>query len=88
MGQFVQDGNRILFETVIQVDQVADHITIGTDADDLDGLNFLSGKTMDFVNKKAFQGTMLAHTDGQRTEPDRNAAGYDALLLRIYGLFL
>lgn len=64
MGQFVQDGNRILFETVIQVDQVADHITIGTDADDLDGLNFLSGKTMDFVNKKAFQGTMLAHTDG------------------------
>lgn len=65
MGQFVQDGNRILFETVIQVDQVADHITIGTDADDLDGLNFLSGKTMDFVNKKAFEGTMLAHTDGQ-----------------------
>lgn len=64
MGQFVQDGNRILFETVIQVDQVADHITIGTDPDDLDGLNFLSGKTMDFVNKKAFQGTMLAHTDG------------------------
>lgn len=64
MGQFVQDGNRILFETVIQVDQVTDHITIGTDADDLDGLNFLSGKTMDFVNKKAFQGTMLAHTDG------------------------
>ncbi|MEW9699909.1 glucose-6-phosphate isomerase [Paenibacillus sp. SI8] len=64
MGQFVQDGNRILFETVIQVDQVADHITIGTDADDLDGLNFLSGKTMDFVNKKAFEGTMLAHTDG------------------------
>ncbi|MGG1553507.1 glucose-6-phosphate isomerase [Paenibacillus ferrarius] len=64
MGQFVQDGNRILFETVIQVDQVSDHITIGTDADDLDGLNFLSGKTMDFVNKKAFEGTMLAHTDG------------------------
>ncbi|MBD0379807.1 glucose-6-phosphate isomerase [Paenibacillus sedimenti] len=64
MGQFVQDGNRILFETVIQVDQVADHITIGTDPDDLDGLNFLSGQTMDFVNKKAFQGTMLAHTDG------------------------
>ncbi|UJF34339.1 glucose-6-phosphate isomerase [Paenibacillus hexagrammi] len=64
MGQFVQEGNRILFETVIQVDQVADHITIGTDSDNLDGLNFLSGKTMDFVNKKAFEGTMLAHTDG------------------------
>ncbi|MCS7464084.1 glucose-6-phosphate isomerase [Paenibacillus doosanensis] len=64
MGQFIQEGNRTLFETVIQVTEVAEHITIGTDADDLDGLNFLSGKTMDFVNKKAFEGTMLAHTDG------------------------
>ncbi|OXM88380.1 glucose-6-phosphate isomerase [Paenibacillus rigui] len=64
MGQFIQEGNRTLFETVIQVTDVADHITIGTDADNLDGLNFLSGKTMDFVNKKAFEGTMLAHTDG------------------------
>ncbi|UQZ83924.1 Glucose-6-phosphate isomerase [Paenibacillus konkukensis] len=64
MGQFIQEGNRTLFETVIQVAEVAEHITIGTDADDLDGLNFLSGKTMDFVNKKAFEGTMLAHTDG------------------------
>ncbi|WP_028551413.1 glucose-6-phosphate isomerase [Paenibacillus sp. UNC451MF] len=64
MGQFIQEGNRTLFETVIQVADVNEQITIGTDADDLDGLNFLSGKTMDFVNKKAFQGTMLAHTDG------------------------
>ncbi|MBP1993896.1 glucose-6-phosphate isomerase [Paenibacillus eucommiae] len=64
MGQFVQEGNRILFETVILVDQATEQITIGTDADDLDGLNFLSGKTMDFVNKKAFEGTMLAHSDG------------------------
>lgn len=64
MGQFVQEGNRILFETVIQVDKVKEEITIGTDADNLDGLNFLSGQTMDFVNKKAFEGTMLAHTDG------------------------
>ncbi|MDF2959850.1 MAG: pgi [Paenibacillus sp.] len=64
MGQFIQDGNRTLFETVIQVAEVAEQITIGTDADNLDGLNFLSGKTMDFVNKKAFEGTMLAHTDG------------------------
>lgn len=65
MGQFVQEGARNLFETVIQVEQVEKHITINEDADDLDGLNFLAGKTMDFVNKKAFQGTMLAHTDGQ-----------------------
>lgn len=64
MGQFIQEGNRNLFETVIQVDKVAEEIVIGTDADNLDGLNFLSGRTMDFVNKKAFEGTMLAHTDG------------------------
>ncbi|MFD0961210.1 glucose-6-phosphate isomerase [Paenibacillus chungangensis] len=65
MGQFIQEGNRNIFETVIQVEEVAEHITIQHDADDLDGLNFLEGKTMDFVNKKAFQGTLLAHTDGE-----------------------
>jgi len=65
MGQFIQEGNRNIFETVIQVEEVAEHITIENDPDDLDGLNFLSGKTMDFVNKKAFEGTLLAHTDGQ-----------------------
>ncbi|MDO3408673.1 glucose-6-phosphate isomerase [Saccharibacillus sp. CPCC 101409] len=65
MGQFIQEGSRNIFETVIQVENVAEQITIEEDADDLDGLNFLAGKTMDFVNKKAFQGTMLAHTDGQ-----------------------
>ncbi|MDR0269824.1 glucose-6-phosphate isomerase [Paenibacillus sp.] len=65
MGQFIQEGSRNIFETVIQVDKVTEEITIESDPDDLDGLNFLAGKTMDFVNKKAFQGTMLAHTDGQ-----------------------
>ncbi|NMO96132.1 glucose-6-phosphate isomerase [Paenibacillus lemnae] len=65
MGQFIQEGSRNIFETVLQVENVADHITIESDPDDLDGLNFLTGKTLDFVNKKAFQGTMLAHTDGQ-----------------------
>ncbi|WP_270169267.1 glucose-6-phosphate isomerase [Paenibacillus sp. SYP-B4298] len=64
MGQFVQEGTRNLLETVIQVGEVAEQITIGNDPDDLDGLNFLEGKTMDFVNKKAFEGTLLAHTDG------------------------
>ncbi|WP_068776186.1 glucose-6-phosphate isomerase [Paenibacillus sp. FJAT-26967] len=64
MGQFIQEGNRNLFETLLLVNQSAEEIVIGTDADNLDGLNFLSGQTMDFVNKKAFQGTMLAHTDG------------------------
>jgi len=65
MGQFVQEGSRNIFETVIQVGEVAEHITIESDENDLDGLNFLAGKTMDFVNKKAAQGTLLAHTDGQ-----------------------
>ncbi|MGG1878169.1 glucose-6-phosphate isomerase [Paenibacillus cisolokensis] len=65
MGQFIQEGSRNIFETVIQVDQVTEQIAIEADPDDLDGLNFLEGKTLDFVNKKAFQGTMLAHTDGQ-----------------------
>ncbi len=64
MGQYIQEGKRNIFETVIQIEHPAEEITIGSDADNLDGLNFLSGKTMDFVNKKAFQGTMLAHTDG------------------------
>lgn len=64
MGQFIQEGTRNLFETIIQVEQPLIDITIEHDAADLDGLNFLAGKTMDFVNKKAFEGTMLAHTDG------------------------
>jgi len=65
MGQFIQEGNRNIFETVIQVENVQEQITIGHDESNLDGLNFLTGKTMDFVNKKAFEGTLLAHTDGQ-----------------------
>lgn len=64
MGQFIQEGTRNLFETVIQVGQATEEITIAKDATDLDGLNFLAGQTIDFVNKKAFQGTMLAHSDG------------------------
>ncbi len=64
MGQFVQEGNRNLFETVIQIEHTSANIRIEADATDLDGLNYLSGKTLDFVNKKAFEGTLLAHTDG------------------------
>lgn len=64
MGQYIQDGRRSLFETVVQVNKPKKELTIGTDPDNLDGLNFLSGKTMDFVNKKAFEGTVLAHNDG------------------------
>lgn len=64
MGQYVQEGRRILFETVINVEKAKYEINIEEADNDLDGLNFLTGKTMDFVNKKAFQGTVLAHNDG------------------------
>ena len=65
MGQYIQDGKRILFETVLNVENAKREITIDEVDVDLDGLNYLAGKTVDFVNKKAFQGTLLAHTDGQ-----------------------
>ncbi|WP_096202580.1 glucose-6-phosphate isomerase [Bacillus sp. FJAT-45350] len=64
MGQYVQDGRRDLFETILNVEKVREEITIEEHSSDLDDLNYLAGQTMDFVNKKAFQGTLLAHTDG------------------------
>ncbi len=64
MGQYIQDGRRDLFETVVLFDKCKREITIGTDPENVDGLNFLCGKTMDFVNRKAFEGTVLAHNDG------------------------
>jgi glucose-6-phosphate isomerase len=64
MGQYIQEGKRILFETVINVENAKREIIINEEKVDLDGLNYLAGKTVDFVNKKAFQGTLLAHTDG------------------------
>jgi glucose-6-phosphate isomerase len=65
MGQFIQDGARTLFETVVEIEKSKEEITIGTEPVDLDGLNYLAGKTVDFVNKSAMNGTILAHTDGQ-----------------------
>ncbi len=64
LGQYIQDGHRHLFETVLQIARPETDLTISTDADNLDGLNYLSGKTMDYVNKKAAEGTLLAHVDG------------------------
>ncbi|MFZ5967860.1 MAG: glucose-6-phosphate isomerase [Bacillota bacterium] len=64
MGQYLQDGKRHLFETVLNVEKAREEVIIVNDKDNLDGLNFISGMSMDEVNKKAFQGTMLAHTDG------------------------
>ncbi len=65
MGQFIQDGARVMFETVLDIEKAREEITIGTEPVDLDGLNYLAGKTVDFVNKSAMNGTVLAHTDGQ-----------------------
>ena len=65
MGQFIQDGARILFETVINIETSREEILIGEEPVDLDGLNYLAGKNVDFVNKSAMNGTILAHTDGQ-----------------------
>ena len=64
MGQYIQEGRRILFETVIKCRKAKTELTIDEIEEDLDGLNYLAGKTVDFVNKKAFEGTLLAHTDG------------------------
>jgi glucose-6-phosphate isomerase len=64
MGQFIQDGSRIMYETVLKVDESVEEIVIEEEPVDLDGLNYLAGKTVDFVNKSAMNGTMLAHTDG------------------------
>lgn len=65
MGQYIQQGERTLFETVVVFDKSKDDIVIGEDPENLDGLNFLAGKTLSYVNKKAFEGTVLAHSDGQ-----------------------
>lgn len=64
MGQYIQDGRRNLFETVIRVEEPDEDIIIKPDDDNLDGLNYLAGKGMDFVNKKAMEGTIKAHIAG------------------------
>lgn len=64
MGQFIQDGSRVMFETVVTIGECGNDIYIEREADDGDGLNFLAGKPLSFVNSKAFEGTILAHTDG------------------------
>ena len=65
MGQFIQDGSRNMFETVINIEASREEIILEEEPVDLDGLNYLAGKNVDFVNKSAMNGTILAHTDGQ-----------------------
>lgn len=64
MGQWIQDGERTIFETVISVDNVNHTLAVPTDEENLDGLNFLAGKRIDEVNKMAELGTQIAHVDG------------------------
>lgn len=64
MGQYVQDGQRTLFETVLKIEEDLHPLVIPHDPEDRDQLNFIAGQTMDHVNTKAFEGTLLAHVDG------------------------
>lgn len=64
MGQFIQDGQRTLFETVVNIEKSSTEIIMEKEEIDLDGLNYLAGKSVDFVNKSAMKGTLLAHMDG------------------------
>lgn len=83
LGQFIQDGSRNLFETVVLIEKAKHEIIINHEEENLDGLNFLEGKSMQFINKKAFEGTVLAHTDGnvpnivlEIPEPSEKELGY------------
>ena len=65
LGQYVQEGERVMFETVVTFNKPKKELIIGLDPENGDGFNFVAGKSVDFVNKKAFLGTILAHTDGK-----------------------
>ena len=79
MGQYIQDGKRNLFETVINIEKTKSNMKIKSDEDNLDGLNYLAGKTLDFVNKKAMEGTIKAHVSGDVPNIVVNVAKLDEL---------
>ena len=88
MGQFIQDGARIMFETVLNVEESPAEILLNREDVDTDGMNYLAGKSVDFVNKSAMNGTILAHTDGnvpnlmvKIPEAERVLSGRAVLLL-------
>lgn len=81
MGQFIQDGARIMFETVINVEESQAEVVLKEEEVDTDGMNYLAGKNVDFVNKSAMNGTMLAHTDGQVPNLKVNVPMQDAFCL-------
>ena len=65
LGQYIQEGQRCLFQTILHVEKPRHELTLPSDPQDIDGLNYLSGRTMDFVNQQAFQGTLQAHVEGK-----------------------
>ncbi len=81
MGQYIQDGARILFETVLCVEESAAEVVLKEEAVDTDGMNYLAGRNVDFVNKSAMNGTILAHTDGQVPNLKVNIPAQDAYSL-------
>jgi glucose-6-phosphate isomerase len=83
LGQFVQEGSRTMFETVVHFGRPKSEFVIEKIDEDIDGLNFVAGKTMQYVNDRAFEGTVLAHTDGgvpnivlEVPQIDENEFGY------------
>ncbi len=85
LGQIVQEGRRNIFETVVSVEKSNDSVCIKDDPENIDGLNFLSGKELDYVNKMAFKGTIYAHVDGGVPNivinvPDRSEASLGYLI--------
>ena len=81
MGQFIQDGARIMFETVIKVEESEAEVVLKEEEVDTDGMNYLAGRNVDFVNKSAMNGTILAHTDGQVPNLKVNVPKQDAYSL-------
>lgn len=81
MGQYIQDGLRNIFETVLNVEKPRRDLVIAEDKDNIDGLNFIAGKDVDFVNKKAMEGTVFAHTDGGVPNIVINIPGLDSFYL-------
>ena len=85
MGQFIQEGERVMFETIVRYEHPHGKVVIGEDADNVDGLNFLAGKDLQFVCEQAMRGTRLAHVDGgvpnlMVTAPGRCAKSVGALI--------
>ncbi len=85
LGQYIQDGKRFLFETIINIENLEREIKISREESDVDGLNYLTGKTIDYVNKIAFKGTVIAHVDGEVpnliiTVPNLNEFYYGKLI--------